>query len=176
MKNSIKKQSGFTLMELLVVIFIIGVLTSIATVSLRNATEKAKIARAQADLNALAKGIDLLCDDTGRLPSNEDHEVHSCFTCEEFDKPAMMDECMAGLGCNDGYMADFPGWRGPYVSYVPLDPWGRQYWLDFDFICSEPHGCTGNNKVRALRSAGPNKSFSTGGNELDDIIYVLCDY
>ncbi len=193
MKILTKNQSGFTLLELLVVTFIISILSTIAVVSLRGATERAKVSAAMADLNALAKGIDLLCDDTGLLPFShetpaedpgdppiQNEERHPCDTCVGFDVPAFMDECHAGLECNNG---QFSNWGGPYVSHVPLDPWGKQYWLDFDFPCSEEHGCEGfdfdlgqRNTVRALRSAGPNGSFHTGGNHLDDVVYILCDY
>mgnify|MGYP003967705327 FL=1 len=185
MKISIKKQSGFTLIELLVVVFIIGVLSSIAIISLREAVNKAHIAAARADLNALAKGIDLLCDDTGLLPySWENDDFHDCSTCVPYDYPAEMDQCHAGLECaetdsnNDFY---FPNWNGPYVSHVPLDPWGKQYLLDFDFRCTQDHGCAGVihpdwNTVRALVSAGPNGSFTANGDHLDDVAYILCDY
>lgn len=197
MKISIKKQSGFTLLELLVVTFIIGALSSIAIVNLRAATNKARIAAARADMNAMAKGIDLLCDDTGLLPFSHpdlnfpyanNPERHPCDTCVGFDVPANMDECHAGLACNNG---QFSNWKGPYVNHVPLDPWGNKYILDFDFKCSAEHGCENFifqgpypkwNTVRALVSAGPNGDFEVdtddpfGSNHLDDVVYILCDY
>lgn len=60
---------GFTLIELLVVIAIIGLLSTLAVVSLNSARAKARDAKVMSNLNNLVKALDLYYDDTGAYPS-----------------------------------------------------------------------------------------------------------
>lgn len=56
------KRSGFTLVELLVVITIIGILTAMGMVAYTNVTSKAKDAKKRADINAIANAYELKYD------------------------------------------------------------------------------------------------------------------
>ncbi|HJU29464.1 MAG TPA: prepilin-type N-terminal cleavage/methylation domain-containing protein, partial [Candidatus Binataceae bacterium] len=51
-------QEGFTLIELMVVILIIGLLATIVVQNLRSATDKAKRVKAQADISQLKSALD----------------------------------------------------------------------------------------------------------------------
>ncbi|MFA6304454.1 MAG: type II secretion system protein [Patescibacteria group bacterium] len=58
-----RRKSGFTLIELLVVISIIGLLSTLAVVSLNNARAKARDARRLSDLKAVQSALEIYRDD-----------------------------------------------------------------------------------------------------------------
>jgi general secretion pathway protein G len=96
---------GFTLLELLVVMVIIGLLAGYVGPNYFAQIGKSeiKVARAQAD--ALGKALDQLRLDTGHYPGMED-----------------------GLEALVTRPANEPRWDGPYLKKsVPLDPWGNPY-------------------------------------------------
>lgn len=64
-----KSTSGFTIVELLVVIVVIGILAAITIVSYNGIQQRARVAIAQLDLSNLAKRLELFRIDTGAYPS-----------------------------------------------------------------------------------------------------------
>jgi general secretion pathway protein G len=97
--------SGFTLLELLVVMVIIGLLAGFVGPRLFAQIGKSEIKAAHAQINGLQKALDQYRIDTGRYPSTEQ-----------------------GLAALNEKPADEPKWAGPYLSKaVPKDPWGRDY-------------------------------------------------
>jgi general secretion pathway protein G len=99
-------QRGFTLLELLVVLVIIGLLAGIVGPRLFANVDKSKVTTAKAQINVLSKAVEQLRLDIGRYPSAQE-----------------------GLTLLTSPPADgTPGWNGPYLSKaVPLDPWGKPY-------------------------------------------------
>lgn len=100
-----RSQRGFTLLELLVVMVIIGLLTGY--VAPRYFTQvgksEAKVARAQID--AFEKALDAYRLDTGHYPTTE--------------------QGLAALMVQPSGVAK---WQGPYLrKAIPPDPWGRAY-------------------------------------------------
>ena len=96
---------GFTLLELLVVMVIIGLLAGYVGPKLfaQIGKSESKVTRAQID--ALQKALDQYRIDTGRYPATD-----------------------AGLAALVQRPADEPRWAGPYLAKaVPADPWGRAY-------------------------------------------------
>lgn len=93
---------GFTLVELMLVVIIIGVLVAMVAPRLAGRSEQAKIAAARADISAnLASALDLYEIDNGAYPEKlEDLMV----------KPA-----------------GAANWKGPYLKKKPADPWGNPY-------------------------------------------------
>jgi type II secretion system protein G len=69
MKNIINKKKGFTLVELLVVISIMGILTVISLSSFVSAQTKARDAQRKSDLEQTSKALMLYYSDTGIFPS-----------------------------------------------------------------------------------------------------------
>lgn len=96
---------GFTLLELLVVILIIGLLTGIVAPRLMGQIERSERTAAKAQIDALDKALDAYRMDMGRYPSANE-----------------------GLTALVQQPAGDARWRGPYLKGgVPLDPWGTAF-------------------------------------------------
>lgn len=180
-----KIQRGFTLVELLVVIAIVGILVTFLSASFTRTQEKAKIAKAKADLAQLRAAVTSLLTDTNRLPGPTD--INQTLFCTEGPE-LFIDTCEAGLTCNTAVSGGFTNWQGPYMSTVGLDPWGNRYIFDGDYVCrTNVEGCKdlpNNTTVRAVHSAGrvgcPTTMFNDydcGLNppqDRDNVVLVLC--
>lgn len=164
------KLSGFTLVEVLVVIAIIGLLATLTTVAVNRAREKAKIAKAQHDIDAIYTAIGQLMVDSNEWPGHQTPEsVNTGSSNEVWD----LNATQAGLVATDGLYTD---WRGPYMLVINPDPWGNNYFLDTDYSvnssldpCDGGGGC---HDVVAVGSFGPN---GQGQNDYDsdDIIKIV---
>jgi general secretion pathway protein G len=96
---------GFTLLELLVVILIIGLLTGIVGPRFLSQISRSEVTTAKAQLDSIDKALQAYRIDMGRYPDAS--------------------EGLAALVRSDA--AD-PRWRGPYLKgEVPNDPWGMPY-------------------------------------------------
>lgn len=97
--------AGFTLLELLVVMVIIGLLAGYVGPKYFAQVGKSETKTALAQLDALGKALDQYRLDTGHYPSTEQ-----------------------GLATLVAAPANEPKWAGPYLKKtVPPDPWGRPY-------------------------------------------------
>lgn len=162
-----QSSKGFTLIELLVVIAIIGVLASTVLASVNSARGKARIARARADLYQLRQAVFFLENDSGQHPNH--NPIVPCLQ----DPEVYLDQPAAGIQSTDG---SFPNWQGPYMSQVPLDPWGNRYIFDADFTCNGDVGCDGipnGAVVRVVQSGGPNGS-GINVYDGDNIVLIIC--
>lgn len=96
---------GFTLVEIMIVIAIIGVLAGVAVPRLAGRTEDARIQATKLQIENLGMALDAFEYDCGRYPTTQ--------------------EGLKVLRENTGGWAN---WKGPYLKKnVPLDPWKSPY-------------------------------------------------
>ncbi len=113
MKLSLLRQPGlsrgFTLLELLVVMVIIGLLAGYVGPKYFAQIGKSEVKVARAQIDSLGKSLDQFRLDTGHYPTSEE-----------------------GLVSLTTRPANEPKWDGPYLSKaVPMDPWGSAYIYKF---------------------------------------------
>ena len=127
----LRDHRGFTLIELMLVIIIIGVLVAMVAPRLAGRSQQAKEAAARADINAhLSAALDLFEMHNGRYPTTSE-----------------------GLAALRTAPAGASDWKGPYLKRsVPLDPWGKPYVYrapgqhnrdDYDLFSIGPDGVEG---------------------------------
>lgn len=100
------RNAGFTLVELLVVLAILGLLVGLAVPQLFKYFSRAKEDAANVQIEAIASGLDLFLLDMGRYPTEQE-----------------------GLRALVEQPASLARWSGPYLSRpsILVDPWGQPY-------------------------------------------------
>jgi len=103
-------EKGFTLIEMLLVVVIIGILAGMVATNLSGRSQQARITRVKADISGqMSLAVDLFEQDVGRFPSS--------------------DEGLAALVEDTGD----EGWRGPYLKGdLKPDPWGTAFSYSLD--------------------------------------------
>lgn len=104
-----RRAGGFTLVELLLVLVILGILAALVLPKFTGRTEQARVTAAQTQISTFGTVLDAFEVDTGSYPRGAD-----------------------GLQQLLVAPVDVAGWRGPYLkSDVPLDPWGHAYVYEY---------------------------------------------
>lgn len=99
------KQAGFTLIEIMVVVFILGLLVTLVAPRIIGRTDEARVTKAKADIKAIESAMNMFKLDNGFYPSSAEGIaalVQAPPRAKRFNP--------------DGYLAK-----------VPSDPWGNEY-------------------------------------------------
>lgn len=125
-KEARRGNKGFTLIELMVVVIIIGLLSALVAPKFFGKVEQSKSKAAQAQIELFSTALDQLRLDTGKYPTSS--------------------EGLSALRVNSG-----ENWRGPYLKKdIPDDPWGKPYMYsapgahdEFDIVSYGADGAQG---------------------------------
>ncbi len=103
-----RRARGFTLIEIMVVVVIMGILASLVVPKLMGRTDDAKIGAARQDIATLMQAVKLYRLDNQRYPTTEQ------------GLQALVTQPTSGPAAN--------GWKaGGYIDKLPKDPWGNPY-------------------------------------------------
>lgn len=137
MEGFMRKKSGFTLIEIMLVVVIIGALAAMIVPRMAGRSKQAKVTIARADvLSNIPSALDLYELDNGTYPVTEQ-----------------------GLDALRSKPTGFPepdNWNGPYLKKKPIDPWGNEYQyccppqhegVDYDLYSLGPDGMESDDNV-----------------------------
>jgi general secretion pathway protein G len=100
------RQSGFTLIEIMVVVVILGILAAIVAPNVITRIDDASINRAKQDIRGIESALKLYYMDNSRYPTTD--QGLEALTTQPND-PSLRN------------------WRGPYLDKLPRDPWNNTY-------------------------------------------------
>jgi len=103
-----RRARGFTLIEIMVVVVIMGVLAALVVPKLLSRTGESKVAAAKVDIATIMQSLKLYKLDNSRYPTTEQ------------GLQALLTKPTSGPAAN--------GWKeGGYLEKMPRDPWGAPY-------------------------------------------------
>lgn len=98
-------QQGFTLIEIMVVVVIIGILAALIAPNIIGRDDQARVAAAKSDMQAISQALDMFKMDNFRYPMTE-----------------------PGLDALVSQPTEAKNWpQGGYLKSKPVDPWGNPY-------------------------------------------------
>lgn len=132
----VRKQSGFTLVEVIVVAGIIAILAGILVPLILKEIDESRISRAVADIRSISSALIVFKKDNGPWPTLDsacasvltllvgDGNVPSGLAAQGFDDTSDINFSESlSLNSNGCYTR----WKGPYIAMISADPWGYAY-------------------------------------------------
>lgn len=142
-----RKQRGFTLLEVMVVIVILGVLASLVVPNLLGNKEKADQQKVVTDISALEQALDMYKLDNSVYPST--------------------DQALDALVSKPSSTPEPRNYRdGGYIKRLPKDPWG----YDYNYVMPGEHG------VIDIFSLGADGQEGGEGNKTDIGNWNMLDF
>lgn len=142
---SSRRNRGFSLVEIMIVIVIMGLLAGVVAINVRSYLNKARQNAARTDIATIDHAVDMFWSETGRYPTQDEGLAILAKPSEKFPEPLLKD--------------------------VPVDPWGRPYMYvypaangSYDVICLGADGKEGgtgqdedisSSTLRKLKGQGP---------------------
>ena len=105
-------KKGFTLIELMAVIVILGILATFVVVNVSPFLTRANVEKVKEDIAQLEKALELYKFNESTYPSTQQGLLSLVIPSEDLKKPYL-----------------FP--RGGYISEIPTDPWGNPYQYEY---------------------------------------------
>ena len=103
-----RKNKGFTLIEVMVVVVILGILAAVIVPKIMSRPEQARMVKAKQDIAAIQAGLDLYKLDNGFYPSTD--QGFQALTTKPTSAPLPQN------------------WKSDgYLQKLPIDPWGEAY-------------------------------------------------
>lgn len=160
----IKRKNGFTLMEMLAVIFIMAVIAGIMLPALRRVREGGRVTHARNEINQLITALQMYAEDWGGYP-DDDGALHLNEWKEEHDPDADYGKYSSRNLLAELRSLNYLDWTLPQlieeVTQNALDPWENPYRYR-----SNTPTVVGLGVAFNLYSAGPDRTYGTE----DDII------
>lgn len=173
----LRNKRGFTLIEVIVVAAIIAILAGILVPMIFSQIDESKIVKAKGETKSIQNAILAFRKDTGEWPNRDSATTRGATVLWSLGNdpkgpggaaalvgwvttaPILLDDVLVinspgGLGWYAPGTANTPGWKGPYGTGFPADPWGNRYMVNIKDV--------GTDGVRVfVVSAGPDGNLDT---------------
>ncbi len=182
-----KKNSGFTLVEVVVVLAVVAILAAILTPNIVKNINDSKVARANNETQVIAASLASFYKDVGRWPTANgtstadallllvgagtiptgvaDWIIATTVVTTDTFSNQLLANTPKGVAVAPGpYVTTGElKWNGPYIVEVKADPWGGRYACNVEYLYSNTTNFVG------ILSAGPDRIVQTTYTQLDTV-------